>query len=95
MTIDLIQIIDERVEAKLRAMGKATVLTPKEMRAAKNIDRETLAQLSEVSMSTIARYETGGVSEPEPSNVERIAKALGVSAGEYGLAVVRMAAVRK
>ena len=95
MTLDLIQIIDERVEAKLRAMGKATVLTPKEMRAAKNIDRETLAKLSEVSMATIGRYETGGVSEPEPANVARIAKALGVSAGEYGLAVVRMSGARK
>lgn len=94
-SLDLIALIDERIDARLRQSGAAPA-TPRQMRLAKNLDVKSLSELAEVGRSTIYRLESGEIdTAPEPKTVERLAKVLGVKPGEYAVAVDRMRMIRK
>ncbi|KKR25599.1 MAG: Transcriptional regulator, XRE family [Microgenomates group bacterium GW2011_GWC1_39_7] len=55
---------------------------PKKLREAKGLSQEKLARLADVTNNTIIKIETGESPNPTVDTLEKIAKALGVSAAD-------------
>lgn len=67
----------EEIEAR-RLLGQRI----RDLRNAKNLSMQTLANMAEIELSQIARIETAKIN-PKVSTLFRIARALGISPGEF------------